>query len=250
MTNIETQVKYANEAEGKLHLGDGYFCHECRNKGLVYFARENELVARLCKCRPIRKSLKMIEESGLSSLLEKKTFDNYFDTEEWQKNTKNACLRFVEQSENRCLYIGGQCGSGKTHLCTAMCKAYLDKGKETRYFVWPKEIKVLKAMTNESGYLEYLNQFLSAEVLYIDDFFKQREGTEPTAADVHIAFEIFNTRMHDPQKITIISSELTYGKAVRIDQGTLSRVAEMAGPYILCIEEDKRKNYRMRSSMA
>ena len=142
--------------------------------------------------------------------------------------------------------MGGQCGSGKTHLCTAMCSHYINEGKSTRYFVWPKEIKTLKAFLNEEEYDQYIERFTSAEVLYIDDFFKQKQGVEPSGSDVNIAFEILNTRLCDPDKITIISSELTFDKLMTIDGGTISRIKEMAGEYILNIFSDSLKNYRMK----
>ena len=247
MSFLEMQVKSANSAMGNLHLTDGYFCHECNNKGIVFKARGEELVSFRCKCRVIRKSLRILRESGLDDVIERKTFDNFVVSEQWQENMKGLCLDFLNQSYNRAFFIGGQCGCGKTHLCTAMCSRYIKQGKVTRYLVWPKEVKTLKSLLNERGYDEYLSSFINAEVLYIDDFFKQRQGSEPTSADINIAFEILNARLCDPSKITIISSELTLEKLLSYDEGTISRIAEMAGGFMLNIKGDGSKNYRLKA---
>ena len=247
MSNLEMQVKIANEAAGKMHLSDGYFCAECNNKGIVFKARGEELVSAKCKCFAIRKSLRLLKESGLSEAIEKKTFDNFSTAEEWQRNMKELCLRFLNQSEYRAFFIGGQCGCGKTHLCTAMCAHYIEAGKSTRYLVWPKEIKTLKALMNEREYDRYIGSFIGADVLYIDDFFKQRQGCEPTSSDVNIAFEILNARLFDPNKITVISSEIPFDRLLSYDEGTISRVAEIAGVFVLNVCNDVNKNYRLKT---
>lgn len=246
MTNLEMQIKSANSAMGNLHTKDGYFCAECNNKGIVFKARGEELISAKCKCLAIRKSLQMLKESGLSQAIEKKTFDNFTTKEEWQGSMKELCLRFLNQSSNRAFFIGGQCGCGKTHLCTAMCAHYIKEGKNIRYLVWPKEIKTLKALSNDRGYDQFISSFVNAEVLYIDDFFKQRQGSEPTSADVNIAFEILNARLSEPGKITIISSEIVFDKLITYDEGTISRIAEMAGEFLLNVSTDRNKNYRLK----
>ena len=247
MTFLERKVKLANEATGKLHLNDGYYCTECNNKGFVFGLRGDEMISYTCKCKKIRKSLRIIKESGLADVIEKRTFDNFKTEEEWQESIKAKCLRFLNQSYNRTFFIGGQCGCGKTHLCTAMCGYYIGIGKETRYLVWPKEIKTLKSLLNEREYDTYISSFIDAQVLYIDDFLKQRQGTAPSCADMNIAFEILNARLHSPDKITIISSELTFDKLLSYDEGAISRIAEMTGEFMLNIRSDSSKNYRLKS---
>lgn len=228
-----------------MHLKDGYFCAECNNKGVVYTSRNEELVAYRCNCIKVRKSIRLLEESGLLSLIERKTFDNFITTQNWQRSFKELCLSFLNQSANRTFFVGGQCGCGKTHLCTAMCAHYLKLGKSTRYFVWPREIKTLKSYSNEEKYDQYINEFIKADVLYIDDFLKQKQGSEPSGADINIAFEILNSRLCDTSKITIISSEQTFNNLLLLDQGTISRIAEGAGKYLLNIAKDEKKNFRL-----
>ena len=247
MSNLELQVKYANGAKGNLHILDGYYCHECNNKGILFKARGEELVSYVCKCRAVRKSLRILKESGLEAVIEKKTFDSFVAEESWQKNMKEMCLKFIDQSSKSAFFMGGQCGCGKTHLCTAMCAHYIRQGEHTRYLVWPKEIKAIKALVNTSVYEEYLGAFVDAKVLYIDDFFKQRQGSEPTSADINIAFEILNERLLDPKKITIISSEHTIDKLILYDEGTISRIVEMAGEFMFNICKDESKNYRLKT---
>lgn len=243
---LEMQVKSANEAMGSLHLSDGYYCTKCNNKGFVYSAKNDELVAYKCDCQRTRKSLRLLAQSGLLDIIERKRFDNFIIKENWQKSLKELCLDFLKQSTYRTFFIGGQCGCGKTHLCTAMCAHYLKLGKSVRYFVWPREIKTLKSFSNDEKYDRYINEFISADILYIDDFLKQKQGCEPSGADINIAFEILNARLCDVRKITLISSELTFSKLLLLDQGTISRIAEGTGKYLLNISQDEGKNFRLR----
>lgn len=66
------------------------------------------------------------------------------------------------------------------------------------------------------------------KVLYIDDFFKG----SVTSGDINLAFELLNSRYISPDKITIISSELTIEQILKYDAAIGGRIAERAGEYI------------------
>ena len=86
-----------------------------------------------CECLKVRKTIKVLQESGLQEVIESKTFDSFKATEQWQIQNKKIAELFVNQDQVKWFFIGGQCGSGKSHLCTAMCGEYLKQGKPTRY---------------------------------------------------------------------------------------------------------------------
>lgn len=83
--------------------------------------------------------------------------------------------------------------------------------------------------------------------MYIDDLFKvgrAADGTSnPTGADVSLAFEIINYRYvnHLP---TIVSTEKSPQELVGIDEATGSRIIELAGGNVYSIGRDQRRNYR------
>lgn len=245
-TFLEKQCRWANETAGKLHEKDGHFCEKCRNKGLIFFPREGEMVARKCVCVAVRKNLRIIANSGLESVLKEKTFDSFLVTENWQKSIKDKALSFLQNDLFKTFFIGGQCGSGKTHLCTAMCGELIKANKPTIYLLWTKVSRELKALANETAFNTEIEQYKSTEVLYIDDFLKVMNGAKPTPADINIAFEILNSRLFDQDKITIISSEFTIDELLSLDEGTASRICERSGPFALSIGRSTQKNYRLR----
>jgi DNA replication protein DnaC len=85
-------------------------------------------------------------------------------------------------------------------------------------------------------------------VLYIDDFWKTQQGTNPTPADVHLAFEIINYRYQDKKCVTIISCERTVKELMQIDETVGSRIFERSKDYRLEIERDSAKNFRLRDN--
>ncbi len=243
---IEKQCEAMNNACGDLHLKDGYVCSKCKNKGFVYKIRNNEIISSHCECRQVRKSINILKQSGLMDFVDSKRFDNYEVTEEWQRKIKDKAISFINQDDVKWFYIGGQVGSGKTHLCTAICSHFLNEGKPTRYMLWTEVAKQLKANVNDDSYMDIIQPYKDVEVLYIDDFFKVKSGQMPTGADVNIAFEILNSRLLSKDKITIISSEFTLNELLEVDEGTISRIVEHAKNFAINIGKDTTKNYRLK----
>ena len=249
MSIYQSHAEIMNKTPGNLHLYDGYYCSICSNKGIVYSVNEKDdgVVSRFCTCRKVRKSLRLLRESGLENFIKEKTFDSFRTDEDWQDYIKRQATGFCQDDKAKWFFIGGQCGCGKTHICTAICSYYLDKGVPTRYMEWNKVSKRLKAAVNEREYLDILDEYISIDLLYIDDFLKVKKGSEPTSADVNIAFDILNSRLTNRDCITIISSEFTLNQLLEnVDEGAMSRISERAKPYIVNISADSDKNIRTR----
>jgi DNA replication protein DnaC len=237
----QLQADAYNRTPGKL---TGYDCPKCLNRGDVAKAIDGQLVVSSCECLKIRDSLRRIDQSGLSGTLETCTFEQYMATEPWQRHAKERAMEFSEQ-DGQWLYIGGQVGSGKTHLCTAIVGRMLERGKSARYMMWRDDSVELKAHINDD-YAELIAPYKTCDVLYIDDLFKGfKQGSGPTQADLSIAFEILNHR-YQSRKTTIISSEYTLDDIFALDEAIASRIYERARDYILAIGRDSGRNYRMR----
>ena len=143
------------------------------------------------------------------------------------------------------IFITGN--SGKTHICTAICGHYIKAGKNVRYMLWRDDAVKLKSVVNDfEQYQNQITEFKNVDVLYIDDFFKTKDGEEPTPADINLAFELLNYRLLDKDKITIISSEFTINRALELDEATIGRIYQQAGNYKISIDRDTRKNYRLK----
>ena len=246
----EQSARIYNELEGKL---TGYECAKCKNKGYIYKVEEREdvygklfytEVACKCDCMRIREELRRIHNSGLSKLLKRYTFKAYNATEDWQRYVIKEACDFVKKPEGW-FYYGGQPGCGKTHICTAIVGYLLKQGRAAKYMLWQDDITKIKQAVNDGEVYEaIINSYKTAEILYIDDFFKTRRGDFVSTADVNATFRIINYRYNE-ELPTIISSELSIQQIVEIDEALGSRIAEMANHKIF-IERDSHKNYRFR----
>ena len=240
---LQKKADYENEQEGNLK---GIDCPKCKNKGYSVIVQGNEQIQVTCKCMKARISLERIEISGLKTAIEELRFDNFITPEKWQESMLNTAKAYVENGEKKWLFFGGNSGSGKTHLCTAVCGELLKRGKVVRYMMWRDEGTRLKALVNESAeYTRMIGELKEIEVLYIDDFLKVQRGQQPTPADINLAFEILNYRYANKLQ-TIISSEKTLDDILSLDDAVGGRIYELAKGFGMSIAYDKNKNFRLR----
>jgi DNA replication protein DnaC len=243
----ELRLEAANATTGKL---GGLDCPICKNRGYIYFLRQRvgfpgELVSRECQCMTKRRGLLRIERSGLKDALSNYTFESYQTPHDWQKKAKVQAMNYVVSSNGKWFCALGAVGSGKSHLCTAICGQFLNAGFEVRYMLWRDDSRKIKAVVNDAEEYEKLVEPLKeVQVLYIDDFFKTGEQGI-SSADINLAFEILNARYIRKNLVTIISSELTIEKILNIDEAIGSRIKEKSRDFCLCFEGTD-KNWRLR----
>lgn len=247
-----------NSTVGNLNEKDGFNCTACKNKGEIAVLFEYpEGIWRdkyqACKCATARSCIRKMKESGLGNVIRDKTFDAYEATEPWQKAIKTAAMQYAKNASGW-FFLGGQPGSGKSHLGAAICREFLLAGKSVAYMVWPDDSAAIKgAATDYEQREKLLGRFKRANVLYIDDLFKPSRSEEhgkqrPTGPDVRLAFEILNFRYNDPSLLTIISSEFSTDELLAIDEAFGSRIIEKS--VALNIAEDISRNYRLRGAMS
>ena len=255
---MQMRVDGFNSSPGTLNEQDEYECTICKNKGVIARLVTNERGCRysqemyFCKCRPVRASIMRMKRSGMENLLQKYRFENFIASEEWQQNIKAKAERFAA-GNGLLFFIGGQSGSGKTHLCTAIARELLYAGRELRYVLWRDESVKLKAVvSDDEKYQSLIEGLKSIDVLYIDDFLKVpigRDESNPTSADLSLALEIINNRYNN-KLITILSSEWNIKDIIAFDEALGGRIYEMSGSdYCLNIKKDRNRNYRTRSIM-
>lgn len=226
MTTSE-RVSVANSIPGTLKHLD---CPLCKNKGVVYYEdADGAFLSKPCKCMPERKSRYRINKSGLSETLERYTLEAYkADTAE-TRAIKAATMKYITERKGW-FFISGKAGSGKTHICTAICGVLLQKGHELRYMLWRDVAPRLKATINDrEAYEKLMDELKSVEVLYIDDFFKGSVND----ADINLAFELINSRYNNTKKLTLISTEKSIDEILGIDEAIGSRIYERSKGYCL-----------------
>lgn len=246
------QVDSYNASKGNLDSFDGYNCTLCKNKGDLMYISNGYQYSKQCKCMEVRKTISNMKRSGLKDIIRDYTLDKYEEREYWQKNIKTKAIKYIEDSKPNWWYINGISGSGKTHICTAICREYLLKGEVVKYMLWKQESTVLKACINDYEiYEKKMNQLKHAEILYIDDFLKpikDKEGhiSPPTTADINLAFELIDFRKNANLR-TVISSERNILELLEIDNATTGRIIEKATKeYIINIGRDASRDQRLK----
>lgn len=233
-----------------------YECDKCRDTGWIEIDPENRIVVK-CQCRIAKEAKEKMEASGLANVMELYTFDAFKTDTPLQQKIKETAQDYLDDlfdnwdsPRKPWMYIGGNPGSGKTHICTAVCGEILKRNIGVKYMQWVIESKKLKfaGESLDDAVMDYVNP----TVLYIDDLFKQKYTEHPTftEADIRIAFTILDKR-YAMNKPTIISSEWSLvDHLLEADEAVFSRVYELCKGHMLDIERDPRNNYRLSGGEA
>lgn len=239
-SKVERDVEDYNNSTGDMKH---YDCPKCKNRGYVAVIEDGEMRMAYCSCRVIRLSRRLLAESGIN---EDYTLENYKPKDEWQKRILKAAQNYTLNPQGW-FYMGGQVGSGKTHICTGIVRKLIDVGNEARYMRWRDDSTKIKASIKcPEDYSNLIEPLKTVKVLYIDDFWKTTSG-EPTTADVNLAFEILNARYNNKELITIVSSEYYADELMDIDEAVGSRIYERAKNNRINVVRDRKRNYRLQS---
>ncbi len=194
----------------------------------------------------IRRSIWRAKKSGLGDLLERHTFEAFQTPEPWQAKAKKLAQEYAAAPDGW-FVTSGRSGSGKTHLCTAICRRLLDDGRAVRYELWREMAQRIKAAALDGETRSKLMAPLkSVEVLYLDDFLKTARGTAPTKADIEIAIDIIGAR-YNAKALTLLSTELTVDELLSLEESLGGRIHAMCrkGAQYLSFVGDN-KNWRLR----
>ena len=248
------------DANGVPVRGDGIDCPKCRNKGYEYVFQADAngnpaILCKVCGCMTKRMAVSRLRRSGLERMVRRYTFDRFEVRETFQNRMKARAREYATEGakQGAWMYVGGQSGAGKTHICTAAAAELMKGGMDVLYMLWPHESQRLKALvTDAEAYGYEIGRYKNVDLLYIDDFLKpmrNREGTEamPTNADVRLAYELLNYRYAE-EKPTILSSEWFSGELGALDEALAGRISEACGRWKLDIKRDAKRNFRLRDS--
>lgn len=243
---LAEEVKRANESVGHLNEEDGYDCPFCKNKGYTMKVSPDEYgylykVATPCKCMKIRANAKRLKRSGLAEWVDSKTFDTFIVAENWQENMKSKALGYIKNPSGW-LYVAGQSGAGKTHICTATCLKLIEMGKSVKYLLWSEIIcKLESTRFDDSKRANFINDIAKNDIIYIDDFMKCFNKER----HLGLTFEFIN-KMIVMKKTLVISSETFCKEITDIDEALGGRIAEKTRGHIIQIAKNPDRNYRFK----
>lgn len=217
----------------------GVECEKCGNTGTIIIKYPNEMLyAKECECMNKRRYLKRLRESGLADIFPRYTFERYETPDPARKKAKQKALAYCD-ADPAWFYISGKSGSGKSHLCAAICGRLIEK-QEVYYMSWRDESVKLKAeVMDTERYEKHIKKLKTVSCLYIDDFLKGSDSD----ADIRLAFEILNARYSNTKLRTIISSEWDIKKVLERDEALGGRIYERSRGYLLQAPDD---NWRLR----
>lgn len=209
-------------------------CDQCRN-GYITRQENGMLISRKCGCMGTAYSRHLLEVCGLDKLAERCTFDTYIPEEEWQRVVKEKAMEYAAGWKKNSFFISGQSGSGKTHICTAICNIAMQEGANIRYLRWVEGGTRLKGLVSDAEeYKREMDDLAGCDLLYIDDLFK----TDTSGADLRLAYELINSR-YVSGKPLIISTErsLPYigGLKGKDGEAISGRIFEMCGKGKFCM---------------
>lgn len=238
ISEAQLEANDFNASPGDLQ---GYDCERCKNKGYVAVIEDGVAKIAVCRCQKLRRCIRLFNQSGINP---EYTLNNFKAVEPWQKDLLDTAHRFLENPTSW-VYMGGQVGCGKSHICTGIVRELLRRGIPARYMLWRDEAVKLKACVNDTEeYMALIEPLKNIDVLYIDDFFKA--GSVPTNADVNLAFEIINAR-YNKKLVTLISSEYFIDElSNQVDEAVGSRIFERARGFIKNIGRVPERNYRLK----
>lgn len=233
----------ANEVIGKKPDWFNYECPICKGRGYMTIVDiENKVLAQEdCSCRKIRNVYRYAMQNGMADKLNI-TLDDWQCEQAWQEKVKQYAINYIERDpEDRWFVMLGQPGSGKTMMCSIVAAEQMKKGREVKYITWPDLLSTLQRNMKADRPDNTMRDLCECEVLFLDDLFKN----EPGAWAKDKAFELINYR-YNMKKRTIISSEKDIVKLNQIDVGISSRIQQMAGQYIIRINESPKNNWRTK----
>ena len=216
-------------------------CEKCKDSGVITWT---EIVddkpyefGRTCDCYKVQKAAERMEQAKQDSNIVGVMWNMRLDTYDGNRGAYEKRIKELAELNLKqpyvWWYIGGRTGTGKTHICTAICSELLRSKREVYYMKWREEARELKALVNDNyKYAKKLKKLQKVDVLYIDDFL---QGTV-TEADINLAFNIINERY--------FSSELNLAQLAEKSSAIAGRIKEKAGRYVMNVQgmPDRRLN--------
>lgn len=235
-----------------------YCCSKCKDTGWI--EGENGFIK--CICVKLQREKILWTNSGINPNNSKLKLNDYKPYDEVTTKARESAVKYIKtfddikgEKENS-MGLFGQAGSGKTHLIIATGINLLTRKENpipVVYMPYVESMRELKANAmDDEYYIKLFNRFTRAQLLIIDDLFKDKvkKGkvvSEITEADMKHIYPIINYRYLNYLP-TIVSSECTPEMLINLDEALAGRILERCGDNITVFYSD-RYNYRLRKFM-
>jgi len=218
-----------------------------------------------CSCYKKERAKRLWESFGVKPNDVKKLND-YKPYDEFTKSARDKAVEYIKnfdtikaERENS-FGVFGQPGAGKSHIVIAIGAALLNRDNPVQVIYMPylEATRQLKANTNDDEYyLKLSNRYQQAQLLIIDDLFKDKiKGGKLITdrynniaglneADMKHIYPILNYRYinHLPM---LISSECMPDTLQELDEALAGRILESCGNNIT-IFKGRKYDYRMKN---
>lgn len=238
-----------------------YKCIICRDTTWV-INEENQYVRCSCYKKNLLKKLWInfgVNPDKIQKINDYETYD------ELTKVVKQKAIKYIENfdlnrnSVKNSFALLGQSGAGKSRIAIAVGAALLNRDKrplKVAYMPYIEAIKELKSnVLNEGYYNKLLSRYLNADLLIIDDLFRDKlkngnlikkngYSVGLTEADLNQIYPILNFRYLNHKPI-VISSECTPEILLSLDEALARRIIEPCEGNIIAFV-GKKYNYKFR----
>ncbi|NGT68138.1 ATP-binding protein [Clostridium perfringens] len=215
-----------------------YKCPLCKDDGWIQTERKNaQPLARRCICQMKNNIERAWSEFGVEPSKVKKV-NEFIPFDKVTENAKNKVIDYIfnfdKNEKNDWFIFMGQPGAGKSHLAIALGAAlFKDKKRQVIYMPYTEAIMGLKGNAKDfENYTILLDKYKEAEILVIDDLFKDKVRNGQIIAplsdiDMKHIYPLLNYRYYK-NLITIISTECTIEMLEQLDEALAGRIIERA----------------------
>lgn len=236
----------------KTSIKKKYNCEICNDTTWI----EGEKGAKRCICSVKAATAKVWERYGVDPKKVKK-INEYKVYDKTTEVARDRAIDYVynfdstKTLDTNWITFLGQPGAGKSHLSISLGATLLSKGVQVVYMPYVEVVQELKGnAVDVEKYRKLSNRYKTAEVLVIDDLFKDkvRNGEvvgKLTDVDMRHVYQLINYRYNNNLP-TIISSECTPGMLLELDDALGSRILEKSAGKITVFEGSS-YNYRVRT---
>lgn len=223
-------------------------CILCNDTGWIFNKEKNSYSQ--CDCSRSQIIIGQLEATGLGANAIKKSFKDFEPWNMQVKKMKDTATSYylsfqrIKDQKNNSLALLGDSGVGKTHLLVALINNFVSKQNiKVVYMSYIDAITELKQnVLNGDVYQKKIRKYKNAEILAIDDLFKNGY----TESDLRIMSEIINHRYINNLSM-MFSSEYLLKDLIDIDKAIGGRIKEMSQSYLYEISGVE-NNYRMKKS--
>lgn len=243
-------------------VADKYKCAECKDTGWIKVTEGNY---RQCGHVDIERVHRLWESFGIKSE-EVKKLSEYEPFDEITKSARDKAIRYIKnfnlmkEIRENSYGLFGQPGAGKSHIVISIGAALLNRKESPIQVIYMPYLEVMRELKansmDEEYYNKLINRYCRAQLLIIDDLFKDKlkngqlvrnkygEVVGLNEADMKHIYPIINYRYLNHLPI-LISTECTPKMLVELDEALAGRIIESCGENITVFNNIK-YNYRLR----